>query len=433
MDQPIHNPGGSDGDTRLDSGALELAIARQSAIEAQRELDTANRYLQETSTLAHELAAHAASLTISKSEFLANMTHEIRTPLNGILGMLELAMLDPLAPRQLECLEMAKACADTLHYLASDVLDYARYEDGTLTLASAEFSLRELLQSVISPLAKAAAEKKLAFRCAFDHAVPDALAGDPDRVAQVLRNLIGNAVKFTRQGCISIQVSAEELGESSIGLRFAIRDTGIGVPSEKQRAIFQPFVQADGSATRPYGGAGLGLSIATALAEMMDGKIAVESLPGLGSEFTFAAILKKATVAPPRHPSAEKSKKRILLAEDNIVNQRLATRLLEREGHRVEVAASGKQALEMLERGPFDVVLMDIQMPEMDGLTAAQHIRRNERGSGHHMPIVAVTAQASEMDRQRCFEAGMDAYITKPVRVSELMDTIESVFSEVHI
>jgi len=433
MGQPIHDTSGNDEDCRREPGAIELVLARQSAMEAKRELATANRYLEETGALAHELAAHAASLTISKSEFLANMTHEIRTPLNGILGMLDLAMLDPLAPRQLECLEMAKACADTLHDLANDVLDYARYEAGTLALTSMEFPLRELLQATISPLVKAAAEKHLAFRCTLDDDVPDMLAGDPERLAMVLRNLVGNAVKFTQKGSISLRVSTEALGGASIGLHFAIRDTGIGVPLQKQREIFAPFVQADGSATRPYGGAGLGLSIASALAELMGGTITLESIPGLGSEFTFSAILQKAAVTEPRRTSAGKSKKHILVAEDNIVNQRLATRLLEREGHRVEVAASGKQALEMFESGPFDVILMDIQMPEMDGLTAAQQIRCKERGSGHHIPIVAVTAQASEMDRRRCFEAGMDAYITKPVRVPELMHTIDSVFSEVEI
>jgi signal transduction histidine kinase/ActR/RegA family two-component response regulator len=400
---------------------------------ATRDLADANRYLEETGALAHELAAHAASLVVTKSEFLANMTHEIRTPLNGILGMLDLALLEPLAPRQLECLETAKACATTLHNLASDVLDYARYEAGTLLLASAEFSLRGLLESTLAPIERSAVSKNLCFTCAVDGNVPAALVGDPDRLAQVLRNLAGNAIKFTQQGSISVHVTAEVLAEPTIELCFAISDTGIGIPPEKQVAIFQPFVQADNSAMRSYGGAGLGLSLASALAELMGGKISLESVPGRGSRFEFTAIVKRAATTRVPPPAVFKSKKHILVAEDNVVNQRLAARLLEREGHQVEIAASGKQALEMLDRGPFDVVLMDIQMPEMDGLTAARQIRRSELGSGRHIPIVAVTAQASESDRRRCLEAGMDAYITKPVQVPELMHTIESVSPEVHL
>ena len=417
-----------------ESASEDTAIAQQSnADAATRDLAAANRYLQETGALAHELAAHAARLVISKKEFLSNMTHEIRTPLNGILGMLDLAMLDPLAPRQLECLEMAKASANALHKLASDVLDYACYEAGSLILASTTFSLRDVLGTTLGPIAKTATEKNLAFKYSLGRDVPDGLVGDPDRLGQIVRNLAGNALKFTHEGSVSVEVSSQPLTESSVELCFAISDTGIGISPEKQRAIFQPFIQADSSTTRPYGGAGLGLSIATALAELMGGKISLESLRGKGSKFQFSAIFKRAGVASVRRPSVDKSKKHILLAEDNIVNQRLAARLLERAGHQVEVAASGKQALAMLESSPFDVVLMDIQMPEMDGLAAARQIRSQERSSGQHIPIVAVTAQASESDRQRCFDAGMDAYLTKPVRAPELMHTIDSVFLEVHL
>ena len=370
---------------------------------------------------------------VIKSEFLANITHEIRTPLNGILGMLDLALLEPLAPGQLECLETAKACANTLHNLASDVLDFALYEAGALILASTEFSMRELLESVLAPIEKNAVSKGLCFTCAVDGNVPAALVGDPERLNQVLRNLAGNAVKFTRHGSVSVHVSAEMLTEPTVELRVAISDTGIGIPPEKQGAIFQPFVQADDSTSRPYGGAGLGLSIASVLVDLMGGSISLESVPGRGSRFQFTAIVQRAATTQPQRPAVFKSKKHILVADDNIVNQRLAARLLEREGHQVEIAGSGKQALEMLDRGPFDVVLMDIQMPEMDGLAAARQIRRRELGSGRHLPIVAVTALASELDRQRCFEAGMDAYITKPVRAPELMHTIDSVFPEVHL
>jgi signal transduction histidine kinase/ActR/RegA family two-component response regulator len=434
--QPI--PGQTEGDAVpqpvSESSFEELASAKKQAADATRDLAEANRYLEETGALAQELAARAAALAHSKNEFLANMTHEIRTPLNGILGMLDLAMYDPLGPQQRECLAFARTSALALQNLASDVLDYARCEAGKLTLASTDFSLRALLQETVGPLAEAGAKKNVAVDWSADAVLPDAMLGDPERLAQILRNLAGNAVKFTRQGKVSVQVSGAVHEHTTVELCFSITDTGIGIQSEKHSVIFQPFVQADGSTSRPFGGAGLGLPIAKSLAKLMGGTVSLESVSGRGSKFQFSAILKRSVPSEPRRPAVSKSKKHILVAEDNIVNQHLATRLLEREGHQVEVAASGKQALEMLEQcHEFDMVLMDIQMPEMDGLEAAEHIRRKERGSGHHIPIFAVTAQASESDRQRCFEAGMDGYITKPVRIPELMHMIDSVFHEVHL
>jgi len=272
--------------------------------------------------------------------------------------------------------------------------------------------------------------------------VPERLIGDPLRIGQVLRNLAGNAIKFTNQGKVSVNVRAESVEASKVTLCFSVVDTGIGIPSEKYRLIFEPFAQADGSTTRKYGGTGLGLSISSGLVEMMGGRIWVESEVGQGSAFRFALTLELATtthaseaVLPPSTSPGAKRKLRILVAEDNNVNQRLAVRLLEREGHSVTIAGSGQAALDTFERHQlentqFDLILMDVQMPGLDGLQATARIRERERGSGRRVPIIAMTAQAAESDRLRCLESGMDAYVAKPVRVSDLMGMIETVVPE---
>ncbi len=275
------------------------------------------------------------------------------------------------------------------------------------------------------------------FRVGGDEMVPDRLIGDPLRISQVLRNLAGNAIKFTNEGKVSVQVRAQSVAGAHITLCFSVADTGIGVAPEKHQLIFEPFTQADGSTTRKYGGTGLGLSISTGVVELMEGRIWLESELGRGSTFHFTITLE--VPAPPANQAATpannhggKRKLQILVAEDNSVNQRLAARLLEREGHTVTIAGSGQEALDCFERHrsentPFDLILMDVQMPGLDGLQATGRIRIQERGSGHRVPIVAMTAQAAESDRLRCLESGMDAYITKPVHVPELMKMIESV------
>jgi PAS domain S-box-containing protein len=415
--------------------AEELARAKEAAEAANRELTAANRNLEETGRLAREMADRAEALSAAKSDFLANMTHEVRTPLNGILGMTGLALETELGNDQREYLDLVKSSAEALLSLVNDVLDFSKYEAGKLGLDCVEFSLRGLVRDVLRPLALRASVSGLAFESAIEDGVPDQVVGDPLRISQVLRNLAGNAIKFTNAGRILVHVGAESVQGSTVTLCFSVADTGIGIPPEKHRQIFEPFTQADGSTTRKYGGTGLGLSISSGLVQMMGGRIWVESKLAAGSTFQFTIPLElpaarhaNGLVTPPADTEEHPERKlRILVAEDNSVNQRLAARLLEREGHTVTIANSGQQALERFEQNQFDLILMDVQMPDLDGLQATTRIREKERGSGHRVPIVAMTAQAAESDRLRCLESGMDAYVTKPVHVPELMKLIESV------
>jgi signal transduction histidine kinase/CheY-like chemotaxis protein len=419
-------------------------LRQQARLEEQvtlrtAELRTVNAQLQ-TAREAAEAANHA------KSEFLANVSHEMRTPMNGIIGMTELALEISSAPEQREYLQLAKVSADSLLIVIDDILDYSKVEAGKLTLDPAPFSLSEFLAVTIKLLAVPAQQKGLKLTLTAEDGLPDALIGDAGRLRQVLINLTANAIKFTEYGeiLVSVKTVQEDSDPETAGLHFSVQDTGIGVPEGKIEAIFAPFEQADRSTTRRFGGTGLGLSICSRLVKLMGGKIWAESRPGRGSTFQFIAYFKTqapatreeplglpAGLAPAQGahlPAIQKAKNalRILVAEDNHINQHLAVKLLEHLGHTTVVVENGKEAVSAVEKSSFDLVFMDVQMPEMDGLEATAAIRANEKASGLHIPIVAITAHAMIGDREQCLEAGMDSYLSKPISLQELSKAIDA-------
>ncbi|MFK5857084.1 MAG: response regulator [Bacteroidota bacterium] len=370
--------------------------------------------------------------TNAKSMFLANMSHEIRTPMNGVVGMVEALKHTQLTEDQMEYLNIIDISSENLLSVVNDILDFSKVEAGQIELENITFNIHKVIDEVVKMLKFKADQKDLYLKFDVDNNIPAFIIGDSLRIKQILINLINNAIKFTSRGGITIHCKLESTDNNNITLRLIVVDTGIGISNKVKDKLFESFTQADASTTRKFGGTGLGLAISKSLTKLMQGEIGVDSVDGEGSSFWFTVLLEKASIKDiPQESSDEVISKAmrqldILVAEDNSINQRVARFIIEKLGHKIEIAENGEIAVEKFKDGNYDIIFMDIQMPVMDGIVATENIRKIEKSMeiSYGVPIIAMTANTLKGDKEKFIESGMNDYIGKPFKAAELSDLI---------